>query len=196
MKIIGLTGTIGSGKSTVAGMFRKMGATVIDADKIVSGLYKKNFFIKVKLVEQFGEEVLDKNNKINRKKLGEIVFKSGKKLKRLNRIVHPFVFAEIRRRIKERKKGIVVIDVPLLIESKMQKLIDCLVVVKAKRTVLMQRLKRVGYSETEARQRITSQLPLREKIKFADYVIDNSSSISNTHRQVKKIYKKLEGGAK
>ena len=194
MKVIGLTGSIGGGKTTVAAMFKKLGAAVIDADKIVSELYKKNFFIKIKLVESFGEEILDRNNKINRKNLAAIAFSSPQKLKKLNRIVHPYVFAEIKRRIKEKKKGIVIVDVPLLIESGMEKAVDVVVVVKANKAVQMRRLKRNGYSAEEAKQRIASQMQLSEKIKLADHVIDNSSTKAKTKKKVQKVYKKLTGG--
>lgn len=196
MLVVGITSGIGCGKSTVSAMFKKLGAAVIDADKIVGKLYKKNLLIKSKLVEEFGVEILTRRNKINSKKLASTVFLSNKKLKKLNSIVHPFVFAEIKRRIKSQRKGIVVIDVPLLIETGMASLVDVVVVVKASKKAQMQRLKKQGYSQKEAKQRIAAQMPLREKIKLADYVIDNSGSISNTRKQAEEIFNKLKVGSK
>ena len=169
--IIGLTGGLGSGKTTVAKMLAKRGAYVIDADKIV-------------------HQIIDAPT---RKKLAEVVFDDKKALERLCRKVHPLVKKEIRRQVKALGKDETsVIDGPLLIESGFHKKCDYLVVVKAPLRKQLERAKQsLAITRKEALKRIRLQMPLREKIALADFVIDNGGSLSDTEKQVKRLWEEI-----
>ena len=199
MVIVGLTGSFGTGKSTVGKIFAQFGARVIDADKIVHKITRPKTLTYRKIVNNFGRDILKKNNFIDRKKLGVKVFSSKVDLRRLCRIIHPPVINEIKRNINQIKKSnpraIVVIDAPLLLEANLQELVDKLIVVKTTHATQIARcIKKWGFSKSEVLKRIKSQLPLREKVKLADYVVDNNLSLSYTKTQVKDIWKELKGG--
>lgn len=191
--IIGITGSFGSGKTTVARIFKKFtNCSIIDADKITRDLEKPNKILWKNILMEFGRGIL-KNKKIDRKKLADIVFSDKNKLKKLNKITRPEIIKEIKNKIRSSNKEFIILDVPLLIEAGMLKMVDKLIVVKTDRKVLMDRLAK-KYSKGEILKRITSQLSLRKKIKFADYVIDDSKSLKDTEKQVNDICKKMEGG--
>jgi dephospho-CoA kinase len=197
MLLIGLTGGIATGKSLVSKTLKELGAYIIDADKISREVVEPYTPAWTKIVEFFGRDVLNNDGKINRKKLGEIVFNDPAKKKRLEEIVHPVVIEEENRRIEEYKKinpdAIVVIDAALLIEAGGHLRVDKLIVVYSDRETQLKRLcERDGFSRGEAEKRIDSQMPLKEKIKIADFVIDNSNDIENTLVQVKTIFNKLK----
>jgi len=196
MIVVGLTSGVACGKSTVARFFRQMKVAVIDSDEIVSMLYAKDRKLHKRLISVFGTKIFDKKNKkIKKPVLRKIVFVDKKKLKKLNSIVHPKVYAEIKKQLKKSrksKKKIVVVDIPLLIETKGKKLVDYVIVVKAKKKVQISRLrKRDKLTRKEALERISLQMPLSKKIKAADFVIDNSYSYAETKRQVKNVFKQL-----
>ena len=169
--IIGLTGGLGSGKTTVAKMLAKRGAYVIDADKIV-------------------HQIIDAPT---RKKLAEVVFDDCKAMERLCRKVHPLVKMEILRQLQELGRDkTAVIDAPLLIESGFHKKCDYLVVVKASLRKQLERAKQsLAITREEAMKRIRLQMPLREKIALADFVIDNGGPLSDTEKQVKKLWEEI-----
>ncbi|MEK6589819.1 MAG: dephospho-CoA kinase [Nitrospinota bacterium] len=197
MLLIGLTGGIATGKSLVSKTLKELGAYIIDADKISREVVEPYTPAWTEIVEFFGRDVLNNDGKINRKKLGEIVFNNPVKKKRLEEIVHPVVIEEENRRIKEYKKinpdAIVVIDAALLIEAGGHLRVDKLIVVYSDRETQLKRLcERDGLSRGDAEKRIDSQMPLNEKIKIADFVIDNSNGIENTLIQVKTIFNKLK----
>ncbi|MBW2977176.1 dephospho-CoA kinase [Candidatus Woesearchaeota archaeon] len=195
--IIGVTGSFGSGKTTVANMFKKYGFRVINADRLYQGIYKKNRALKNKIKKEFGT--------LGRSKIKKIVFNDCSKLRKLNEIAHPIIIQEIKNQIKNIKKqnaekiinkklknktnGLrIVIDAPLLIEAKAMKLVNKIVVVKCGKKEQVKRiLKKKKYSKKEIGQIMKSQIPLKEKIKYADFVVDNSRTIEGTERQVKKI---------
>lgn len=197
MLLIGLTGGIATGKSLVSKTLKELGAYIIDADKISREVVEPYTPAWTEIVEFFGRDVLNNDGKINRKKLGEIVFNDPVKKKRLEEIVHPVVIEEENRRIEEYKKinpdAIVVIDAALLIEAGGHLRVDKLIVVYSDRETQLKRLcERDGLSRGDAEKRIDSQMPLNEKIKIADFVIDNSNGIENTLIQVKTIFNKLK----
>ena len=170
--IIGITGSYGTGKTTVAKEFAKRKAKIIDADKIV------HTFIKPRV----------------RKKLAKIVFKKKVYLELVCRVIHPLVIRKIKQRIKNltSKNKIVIIDAPLLIECGLEKIVDKLIVVKASREVQLKRLKKkTGFNQREILRRISFQIPLREKIKLADFVIDNNGGLIETRKQIDEIWKKI-----
>jgi len=181
--IIGITGSFGSGKTTVAGIFRKYGFGVINADRLYHGIYDKNKILKNKIKKEFGTA--------NRAELKKIVFEDLRKLKKLNSITHPLIIKEIKNSIKKINKNII-IDAPLLLESEAKNLVDEVVVVKTnKKNSIKRALKKKKYSKKETEQIIKSQMPLRQKLKYADFVVDNNKSLKNTREQVKEIVKKI-----
>ena len=196
MKIIGLTGNIACGKSTVAAIFKELGATLIDADKVARDIVGKGNPALKKIIKHFGNEVINKNGTLDREKLGRKVFNDEKARQILNDITHPEIFKEINKLIeKYRSEGqkIVIIEAALIIErEKLKKIIDKLIVVSTSKDIQIKRLKdRDGFSKEQALSRINSQIPIEEKIKHADYVIHNDSDISNIKNQVETIWKDL-----
>ncbi|MBM4762521.1 dephospho-CoA kinase [Bacillus sp. B15-48] len=189
--IIGLTGGIASGKSTVSQMLTEMGITVIDADVESRLAVEKGEKAYNDIVRYFGKDILDENGVINRAKLGAIIFNDEEKRLVLNSIVHPAV----RERMEEKKeqaiqKGekVVVLDIPLLIEGENQYSVDKILLIYVDEEMQLRRLmERNHFSVEEARSRINSQMPLKEKVKHADKVIDNNGTIEETAEQVKKI---------
>ncbi len=193
---IGLTGGIGSGKSTVTGLFRKRGAHIIDLDLLAHQVEQPGGSAWQGIVEYFGRGILDTEGRIDREALGRIVFRDSVKREALNRIVHPAVFDEWRRRIDDIGRGdgqaIVISDVPLLIEVGGHEKMDIVILVYAPPGVQIERImKRNGYTEEEARDRLRSQMPLAEKIPFADFVIHNEGALEETEAAVEKIWKEL-----
>nr|MBU1327933.1 dephospho-CoA kinase [Candidatus Omnitrophota bacterium] len=187
--IIGITGSFGSGKTTVAKMFAKFGAYTIDADKVYHLLIKPGKSCYKKIVRYFGKDILTNSGRIDRKKLGNIVFKDKAKLKILNSITHDEVIKEIKRIVKL-KKGKVAIEAPLLIESGFYKETDKVILVASKREEQVRRIKEArGLSSKEILKRIRMQMPFKKKLALADFIIDNSGSKRDTLTQVKEIWK-------
>ncbi|HDR4373797.1 dephospho-CoA kinase [Bacillus cereus] len=192
--VIGLTGGIASGKSTVSQMFRELSIPVIDADIIAREVVERGKTAYNKIVEVFGTEVLQEDGELDRPKLGSVVFYNEEKRLQLNKIVHPAVREEMNRQkemyIKEGMQA-VVLDIPLLFESKLTSLVDRILVVAVKPHTQLERLmKRNNFSEEEATARIQSQMPLEEKVKNADEVINNDGTIMGTKTQLQVILKK------
>ena len=176
--IIGITGTFGSGKTTVANMFRKYGFKVINVDKLYRGIYNKNDSLKKQIKKEFGTT--------NRTQLKKIVFNNSNKLKKLNKLTHPIIIDIIKKQIKKIKNRKIIIDVPLLFESKVQAMFDKIIVVQCSKKEQIKRiLKKKKYSKKEINSIIKSQMSLNEKIKHADFVVDNNKSIKNTAMQIK-----------
>ncbi|MED2983322.1 dephospho-CoA kinase [Bacillus thuringiensis] len=191
--VIGLTGGIASGKSTVSEMFRELSIPVIDADVIAREVVEQGKPAYNKIVEVFGAEVLQQDGELDRPRLGSIVFYNEEKRLQLNKIVHPAVREEMNRKkemyIKEGMQA-VVLDIPLLFESKLTSLVDRILVVAVKPHTQLERLmKRNNFSEEEATARIQSQMPLEEKVKNADEVINNDGTIMGTKTQLQVILK-------
>jgi dephospho-CoA kinase len=194
--LIGLTGNIATGKSTVAKMLEELGATVIDADALVHDLQRKGTPVYDDIVAAFGPGILDRAGEIDRKALGSIVFADPEKLRTLESVVHPAVSIESMRRIAEAPTPIVVYEAIKLIEAGRAEMCDALWVVTARSDVQLQRLMRDRHmSEAEARQRIEAQPPQSEKIKRATVVIDNSGSLKETRRQVITAFQAIEAKA-
>lgn len=197
MLVVGLTGGFATGKSTVAAMFARLGAKVIDTDKIVHKEMRRGGRCCAPIIRAFGRQVAGKDG-IDRKKLGEIVFADRQKLKRLERIVHPKVRSGINEELKKyRGREIAVIEVPLLFEAGFDRCVDTTIVVTASRRGQVERSRRsLKVTRTEAMRRISAQMPLRDKIRRADIIIDNSKTKTQTHKQVKAIWQKLTQRAK
>ncbi|MGD2097982.1 MAG: dephospho-CoA kinase [Desulfobacterales bacterium] len=200
MRLIGLTGGIATGKSTVSAMFKKAGAIIIDADRIARAVVKKGLPAYREIVAQFGTEILLPDGEINRNMLGNIIFNDPHKKQLLNRIVHPHVNEEVNRQIKQTQKthpnAVVVLDVPLLIEAGMHNNLSEIIVVYAPQDIQIQRLmQRDRISEADALARVQSQMSIEEKKQQATLVIDNSGTIENTRRQALDTFKRLKDSA-
>lgn len=195
--IIGLTGGIACGKSTVANILRQKGILVIDADEISREITKKGKPAWQEIKEEFGEEVIGSDGEILRKKLAQIVFNNPTKLAALNQITHPRItkqLTEILAEIKAKKsQRIIVIEVPLLFECGLQDIFDEVWVVKAPQSLMIERLiRRDSLSKEDALKRISSQMPLTQKAQLADRVIENSGPVNDLKKQIEDILKELE----
>jgi dephospho-CoA kinase len=189
--VIGLTGGIASGKSTVSTMFKKMDITVIDADIEARLAVQKGEPAYLKIIAEFGQEILLPNEEIDREKLGSIIFYQVEKRRLLNEIVHPEVRKRMNSKIeqaKQNKEEIVVLDIPLLFESKLTYMVDKTLLVYADRDIQLKRLMdRNSLSLEDAEARIHSQMPLQEKVSLADAVINNNGSLQDTRTQLNSI---------
>jgi dephospho-CoA kinase len=195
MKRLGITGGIASGKSAVAGMLRELGFRVIDADALGHEVMEPGTRAYGEIVMEFGAGVIGADGRIDRGKLGAIVFADAGKLKRLNAIVHPRVEEEMVRLFGDWEKSGVAdaafVEAALLVEAGYQKNLDALVVAWCRPEQQMERLLARGLSEVEARRRIAAQMSTEEKLKFATEKIDCSGSLEETRRQVEELAAKL-----
>jgi dephospho-CoA kinase len=194
---VGLTGGIASGKSTVARMFEEKGAYLIDLDELAHFVEEPDRPGWKAIVSYFGANILNDDKTINREKLGAMVFHNKETLASLNKLVHPPVFEEWKRKIAEIQKinprAIVISDIPLLIEVGMQQLLDVVILVYIAPEDQIRRLMlRNGCSREEAYVRLASQLPIDEKIPHADFVIDNQGSIKKTLYAVHAVWEELQ----
>ena len=192
MIVIGLTGGIGSGKSTVSNSFVERGAILIDADQIVKELQQPGAFVHSEMVKHFGDHILNDDETLNRQAVAEIVFSDKDSLKQLNEIVHPPVNREIRRRIREQTDtdNLLVLDIPLLVEGILaggppRYLVSGILVVDTPAELAVQRLVDYrGFVEEDARARIEAQVSREKRLELADFVIDNSVALNDLESQV------------
>jgi len=194
---IGITGNIATGKNLVAKYFEELGAYIIDADEVYHKLIYPGKPLWRKLVEEFGSTIIHPQGMIDRKRLGDIVFNNKEALKKLNTITHKEIIKELEKEAKkyEKEYKIVGINAALLIEAGAQKLVDKIIVVWTDEDTQIKRLtKRDNISEEEARKRIKAQMPLSEKLKYGDYIINNNGTPEQTKKQVERIYKELIEG--
>lgn len=194
MKLIGLTGGAGTGKTTVADMFRELGATVVDADEATHAVYASGTPGFDAVVREFGPEYV-RGGEINRARLGQLVFKDRGARERLNAIVHPLVrqwMADRTADAFDRGAQVVIEDVPLLYENGLQGLFESVVLVYATPATQVARLvEGRGLSLDRARSMLASQMPIDEKRESADFVIDNDGTREETRRQAREIWPRL-----
>lgn len=193
---IAVTGGIGSGKNLVGKTLSRLGCKIFDTDDMVHQLYKTDPNMKRDIISLFGNSVIDQNGDISREKLAEKVFSGAENLKRLTEIVHPRVRKEIfnlfNKLEKENYKGCVVIMVPQLIEAGMQDDFDKVILVVAKEEIRINRCKtRSGLTDFQVKSRMRFQLADEEKIKYADYIVDNNNTVEQTETQTEQIYYKI-----
>ena len=196
MKIIGLTGGIASGKSTVARTLRELGATVIDADEIAHSVIEPGKPAWEDIVKKFGSHILKPDQTIDREKLGAIVFNDPELLQELNQITHPRVAEQLKHIITtmriEQSHAILFLEVPLLFETHLERICDEVWVVWVDEETQIQRLmKRDNLSREDAIKRIDAQMSLDEKARRADVVIDNRSSLEETIAKATKYYNEI-----
>ncbi len=197
MRVVGITGGFGSGKSFVASLFEKWGARVIDADKLGHRALNKGSAAYRRIVAAFGNKILNRDLSINRKALAAIVFSDRKALAKLNKMVHPWIIGEIAKRIQKfAKNSILVVDAPLICEANITDLMDVLIVVKASKKSQIERCsKKFGMRRNDVCKRIGMQMALSRKIRYADYTVDNNGTKEDTKKQVREIWHKLKKGA-
>lgn len=191
--IIGLTGSIASGKSTVAKMLEKYRFPIVDADQVARLVVEPGEPALTEIVAAFGEEILLEDGSLNRKKLGDLIFHDPSKRAILNGIIHPAIRKEMLRQRDEwlnNEAEVVIMDIPLLFESKLQHFVEKILVVSLSEEKQLERLmERNQLNEEEARARISSQLPLSVKEEGADAVIYNESTLEKTEQQLNYILK-------
>jgi dephospho-CoA kinase len=197
---VGLTGSIAVGKSHVLSVLKELGCQVIDADQIARDVVAPGTPGLKSVTEEFGSGVLNEDGALNRKRLGEIVFADEAKRTKLNSILHPMIIAAQDQRIREFEakdpNGIAVIDAALMIESGGYKRLDKLIVVHCDPEIQLTRLmKRDGFSRKAAQERIATQMPQEEKMKYADFLIDTSGDFAGTRAQIETLFEQLRNAS-
>jgi dephospho-CoA kinase len=194
-KVVGLTGGMGSGKSTVSQIMAELGAVIIDADKVGHEAYQANTKTWQDVVAAFGKQVVAQDGSIDRKKLGAIVFGNPAQLERLNHIVHPRMFEMMKERIEQyrhQRIKIVVLDAAILFEANWTPLVDMIWVVIASEPIVVARaVARTGLPEEQIRSRLHSQMSNEERIRRADKVIRNDGTLEDLRVQVMDLWKQL-----
>jgi dephospho-CoA kinase len=193
MKRLGLTGGIGSGKSTVARMLAERGAVVVDADQIARELVEPGGAALAELVTEFGPRILQADGSLSRSELATMAFSDPRATERLNAIMHPLIRAEAQRRIAEEPEAAVVVyDMPLLVETGQADLVDLVVVVDVPEAVQLDRAVRLrGLDEADVHRRMSVQASRADRLARADVVIDNSGGLPQTHEQVDQLWDRL-----
>ena len=196
--IVGLTGGIGSGKSTVLAMLAERGAIAIDADAIVHDLQEPGTEVFQRMVEAFGDEIVGPDGRLDRPKVASLVFSDEGKRRELQGIVHPAVGVVVAEKLANAGDAIVVIDVPLMAESppRPERNYRVVIVVDASPEVQLERLIARGMDEADAEARMGAQASSEERLKIADHVIDNNGDIKSLESQVDELWAKLEAAAK
>ncbi len=199
MKIVGLTGGIGTGKSTVARMFGMLGAVVIDSDELARSYLLKGMQGYDQVVNRYGKNILDRNLEVDRQKIADIVFRDSAERKWLEQLIHPYVFTRITGEIDKRQgqQGVMIIDVPLLFESGAESWLRPVIVVVCDTQAQIRRIQsRTPYMTYEhILSRIHAQMPIEEKRNKADFVVDNSQDMEHTKKQVERIWTALSQDA-
>ncbi len=192
--VIGLTGSIATGKSTIANMFKELNIEVIDADLIAREVVEPGKPAYLEIVKTFGEAILLENKELNRKALGEIVFNDEDKRKKLNKIIHPAIRKEMiaqRDKLIELNHPAIVMDIPLIYESGLEDYVEKIVVAYVtEKTQLKRLIKRDQCTKEEALSRIHSQINIEEKAKKADAIIDNNGTVEASYHQLVDLLKK------
>jgi dephospho-CoA kinase len=191
MLVAGLTGNYGMGKSKVLALFAKLGAYTFNSDKIVAALLtEKDVLEKIRRV--IGHDVFYKNGTLNKKKVARLIFRDEALRRSLEDILHPLVFERIKDILTAvDKKSVVIIEVPLLFERGYRERFDKTITVFTDEETALKRLEKAGVKRTDALLRLQSQLPIREKMKRSDFIIDNSGSVRETTSRAEAIYKTL-----
>jgi len=196
MKVIGLTGGIGSGKSTVSQFLAELGAVILNADEVGHEALKPDTEIWRQVVAAFGRQILTPDGNIDRKKLGNIVFSNAESLSRLNQIMHPRMYDMVKAQLEEyRRQGtrVVVLEAPLLLEAGWTPLVDEVWVTTAPEATVLKRLEeRTGLSQAESLTRLRSQLPSEERVRQADVVINTDCDPDELKSKVKELGQRLE----
>lgn len=195
--LLGVTGGIASGKSTVSQILKELGAPLVDLDVIARQVVEPGTTTLANIVDYFGKQVLCENGSLDRKNLSNIIFRDTEKRKKLESFIHPPIFEEFFKKVheiaKKRPNAIIQVSVPLLIEQNLQFIFDKIVVVYISREQQVERLAlRDGISRADASNMLNSQLPIEEKVGYADFIINNENSVEETRRQVEEMWQELK----
>lgn len=194
--ILGVTGGIGSGKSTVAQLLAERGACVIDADAIAREIVEPGSPVLRELLEEFGSGILHGDGTLNRAQLAAVAFSESEGTARLNAIMHPRIAAVAAERVAAANSAVVVYDMPLLVETGQQSLVDHIVVVDVPEDVQVERAVGLrGFTEEDVRRRIAAQASRADRLAVADTVIDNSGTLEETAAQVDRLWQAIEDPA-
>lgn len=190
---VGLTGGIASGKSTVLDRFQELGASVVDADVVAREVVEPGTEGLRQIIAHFGRDFVQPDGTLDRAKLGQLIFRDEKERRKLNNILHPIINGRMRQQMthleKEKPDTPVIAEIPLLIENNLTRMFDRIIVVYVPEQVQVERLmKRNGLKEREAKERLKAQIPIEEKRRYADFIVDNSGDVENTRRQVDRIW--------
>jgi dephospho-CoA kinase len=188
---VGLTGGIASGKSTVRELLARLGCHTIDADRLVAELYEPGRAGHAALVQTYGEPILRENRTIDRVKLANIAFSDSSEAKKLNALIHPIVIAETEARLAVIGEGIAVVEATLMIESGGRRRYDRIVIVDVDPEVQVERGVARGLTRAEVQRRIANQIPREERLRHADYVIDNSGDREHLEQETRRVYELL-----
>lgn len=191
--ILGLTGGIGTGKSTVAKMLREKNIPVVDTDSISKEIIEYPEIIE-KIKAEISSKIFNNENKLDRKKLSEIVFENKDKLKKLNEIMHPIILKKMWEEVEKLKKDykVIVVDIPLLFEINMENEVDKVLLIYSSKEIQIERImNRDGRSREEAIKIINSQMPLYKKREKSDYIIQNNDSLEKLEKNLDKVVQKL-----
>lgn len=196
VRVIGLTGGIASGKTTISNILKELGAIIIDADKIARKVVEKSSPALKDIEENFGRDVLFKNGRLDRKKLGNIVFNDTGSLKKLNEIIHPYIVEKIIDEINHYKKTynnrVIILDAALLIELNLMDLVEEVWLIVVPEEMQLGRLvERDNISANQAQKRIDAQIPLEDKKKYADLIIDNSKDLTYLQAQIEENWERI-----
>lgn len=194
--VLGITGGIATGKTTVTEMFRKLGADVLSADEVARDVLAPGSPASEEVARRFGASVLASDGSIDRQALADVVFRDEEARETLNAITHPRIIAVLEERAKEFREpqgrpGVLVLEIPLLIECGLEHTVDKVVVVAAEQETQMSRLTTRGLTDEQARQRVAAQMPTSEKVQLADWVITTDGGLEDTRRQVDRIWKQV-----
>lgn len=197
MQVIGLTGGIASGKSTVSRYLSELGAVIIDADILSRHIVDPYTPAWMEIKEKFGTDVFDKEDNLDRKKMAELIFQSPLLRETLNSIIHPKVIKAVQDLIEEIKKDgsapLIVVDAPLLIEAGMTSMVDEIWVISIPEEVQIERLiKRDGISRDKAIERLRSQMPLKDKLSYADHIIENEGNLEQTYEFLEDLFQAVK----
>ncbi len=196
VRVIGLTGGIASGKTTISNILKELGATIIDADEIARKVVEKSSPALKDIEENFGRDVLFKDGRLDRKKLGNIVFNDTGSLKKLNEIIHPYIVEKIIDEINHYKKTynkrVIILDAALLIELNLMDLVEEVWLIVVPEEMQLGRLvERDNISADQAQKRIDAQVPLEDKKKYADLIIDNSKDLTYLQAQIEENWERI-----
>jgi dephospho-CoA kinase len=188
----GLTGGLASGKSTIARIFASLGCVTVDADQMVARLYQPGEAGHEALVRNYGSGILLPDGTIDRRKLADVAFASDESAKALNALIHPLVIAEQARMMEETREGIVMVEATLLIESGGRDRYDRIVIVDVDPETQLARAVARGMSREDAERRIAHQMPREERLRYADYVIDNSGDLRAAEAETRRVFALLQ----